>query len=63
MDPGKSTGSQIRFLDRAHIKLSNVMLVLLPADKSGVFQESGYKQNLVCLYSSSGGKVIFALLD
>lgn len=38
-------------------------LVLLLAKQSGIFQESGSKQNPIWACSIGGGKVIFALLE
>ena len=39
------------------------MLVLLPAEQGGIFQEGSCKRNLVWAFSTRGGKVIFALLE
>ena len=39
-----------------------LMLVLLPAEQVGIFQENSRKQNLVSASGTVGGKVIFALL-
>lgn len=40
-----------------------LILVLLLAEWSGVFQEGSRKQNLVQSRGSGGGKVVFALLE
>ena len=39
------------------------MLVLLPVEQDGIFQENVCKYNSVWPYATSGGKVIFALLE
>ena len=39
------------------------ILVLLPAEQSGIFQKNCCKRNLVWVRSTGGGKVIFILLE
>ena len=40
-----------------------LMLVLLPAEQGGIFQEDSHKRNLVWACGTGNGKVIFALLE
>ena len=39
-----------------------LILMLLPAEQSGIFQNGSWKRNLVQACGTSSGKVIFALL-
>ena len=40
-----------------------LMLVLLPVEQDDIFHENGRKRNLIWPCSTSGGKVILALLE
>ena len=49
--------------DRGISLILSLMLVLLPAEQSGVLQEGSRKRNSVRAHGTGGSEVIFALLE
>ena len=49
--------------DRDISLVLHLMLTLLQAEQSGIFQEGSNKRNLVRAHGTNNGKVVFALLE